>query len=144
MADVIDTSEFRNGLKIPISEIDGLVAALPGVEQCAGYGVRDDTTGERLAMANHCRASARYGEAIELAEAALGDAEASRRPDLSIRARGLLGVGYSGRTYAERWVVIDTKVLREWDAHDRLRFHCNSERPTVDCPTPRLTPQVPI
>jgi 3-(3-hydroxy-phenyl)propionate hydroxylase len=50
--------------------------------------------------------------------------------------RGLLGVGYSGRTFAERWVVIDTKVLSEWDAHDRLRFHCNPERPTVDCPTP--------
>ncbi len=50
--------------------------------------------------------------------------------------RGQLGVGYSGRTYAERWVVIDTKVLREWDAHDRLRFHCNPDRPTVDCPTP--------
>lgn len=50
--------------------------------------------------------------------------------------RGLLGLGYSGRTYAERWVVIDTKVLREWDAHDRLRFHCNPARPTVDCPTP--------
>ena len=29
--------------------------------------------------------------------------------------RGQLGVGYSGRTYAERWVVIDTKVLKEWD-----------------------------
>ena len=26
--------------------------------------------------------------------------------------RGQLGIGYSGRTYAERWVVIDTKVLR--------------------------------
>ena len=25
---------------------------------------------------------------------------------------------------------------REWDAHDRLRFHCNPARPTVDCPTP--------
>jgi 3-(3-hydroxy-phenyl)propionate hydroxylase len=50
--------------------------------------------------------------------------------------RGQLGVGYSGRTYAERWVVIDTKVLRPWDAHDRLRFHCNPGRPTVDCPTP--------
>jgi acyl-CoA synthetase (AMP-forming)/AMP-acid ligase II len=42
---------IRNGLKIPISEIDGMVAALPGVEQCAGYGVADDATGERLAMA---------------------------------------------------------------------------------------------
>lgn len=50
--------------------------------------------------------------------------------------RGQLGVGYSGRTYSERWVVIDTKVLKEWDAHDRLRFHCNPARPTVDCPTP--------
>jgi 3-(3-hydroxy-phenyl)propionate hydroxylase len=50
--------------------------------------------------------------------------------------RGLLGVGYAGRTYTERWVVIDTKVIREWDGHDRLRFHCNPARPTVDCPTP--------
>jgi 3-(3-hydroxy-phenyl)propionate hydroxylase len=50
--------------------------------------------------------------------------------------RGQLGIGYSGRTYTERWVVIDTKVVREWDAHDRLRFHCNPARPTVDCPTP--------
>jgi 3-(3-hydroxy-phenyl)propionate hydroxylase len=50
--------------------------------------------------------------------------------------RGQLGVGYSGRTYTERWVVIDTKVYREWDAHDRLRFHCTPCRPTVDCPTP--------
>src|ERR1700756_3144932 len=50
--------------------------------------------------------------------------------------RGQLGVGYAGRTYAERWVVIDTKMLSEWVAHDRLRFHCNPARPTVDCPTP--------
>ncbi|SLG14119.1 bifunctional 3-(3-hydroxy-phenyl)propionate/3-hydroxycinnamic acid hydroxylase [Mycobacteroides abscessus] len=50
--------------------------------------------------------------------------------------RGQLGIGYAGRTYAERWVVIDTKVLTEWPGHDRLRFHCNPARPTVDCPTP--------
>jgi 3-(3-hydroxy-phenyl)propionate hydroxylase len=50
--------------------------------------------------------------------------------------RGQLGIGYAGRTYTERWVVIDTKVLKEWDAHDRLRFHCNPAQPTVDCPTP--------
>lgn len=50
--------------------------------------------------------------------------------------RALLGVGYTGRTYSERWVVIDTKVVREWNGHDRLRFHCNPARPTVDCPTP--------
>lgn len=50
--------------------------------------------------------------------------------------RDQLGVGYTGRTHSERWVVIDTKVLKEWDGHDRLRFHCNPDRPTVDCPTP--------
>src|SRR5947209_3356725 len=50
--------------------------------------------------------------------------------------RGQLGIGYTGRTYSERWVVIDTKVLDEWEGHDRLRFHCNPHRPTVDCPTP--------
>ncbi|UYF94556.1 bifunctional 3-(3-hydroxy-phenyl)propionate/3-hydroxycinnamic acid hydroxylase [Rhodococcus aetherivorans] len=50
--------------------------------------------------------------------------------------RAQLGIGYEGRTYAERWVVIDTKVLQEWPGHDRLRFHCNPDRPTVDCPTP--------
>ncbi len=42
---------IRNGMKIPITEVDGLVGALPGVIQCAGYGVVDDATGERLAMA---------------------------------------------------------------------------------------------
>jgi acyl-CoA synthetase (AMP-forming)/AMP-acid ligase II len=42
---------IRNGLNIPIAEIDGMVAALPGVVQCAGYGVVDEATGERLAMA---------------------------------------------------------------------------------------------
>jgi 3-(3-hydroxy-phenyl)propionate hydroxylase len=52
----------------------------------------------------------------------------------SIRAQ--LGVGFSGRTYGERWIVIDTNVLKEWPGHDRLRFHCNPARPTVDCPTP--------
>ena len=50
--------------------------------------------------------------------------------------RGLLGVGYTGRTYMERWVVIDTEVIREWDRHDGLQFHCDPKRPTVDCPTP--------
>ncbi len=42
---------IRNGLKVPISEIDGMVAGLPGVAQCAGYGVADAATGERLAIA---------------------------------------------------------------------------------------------
>ncbi|WP_306514017.1 FAD-dependent monooxygenase [Janibacter hoylei] len=50
--------------------------------------------------------------------------------------RSRLGIGFEGRTYEDRWVVIDTKVLREWSDVDRLRFHCNPARPAVDCPTP--------
>lgn len=50
--------------------------------------------------------------------------------------RGQLGIGFGGRTFSERWIVIDTKMLEEWPGHDRLRFHCNPARPTVDCPTP--------
>ena len=42
---------IRNGLNIPIAEVDGMFASLPGVVQCAGYGVSDDVTGERLTMA---------------------------------------------------------------------------------------------
>ncbi|WP_111512051.1 bifunctional 3-(3-hydroxy-phenyl)propionate/3-hydroxycinnamic acid hydroxylase [Mycobacterium kyogaense] len=54
----------------------------------------------------------------------------------SSTVRGQLGIGFGGRTFSQRWIVIDTRVLREWPGHDRLRFHCNPERPTVDCPTP--------
>ncbi|MBY4212563.1 bifunctional 3-(3-hydroxy-phenyl)propionate/3-hydroxycinnamic acid hydroxylase [Rhodococcus fascians] len=50
--------------------------------------------------------------------------------------RGLLGIGFEGQTYEDRWVVIDTKVVQEWPGHDSLRFHCDPAQPTVDCPTP--------
>lgn len=54
----------------------------------------------------------------------------------SSSVRGQLGIGFTGRTYSQRWIVIDTKVLQEWPGHDELRFHCNPARPAVDCPTP--------
>ncbi|GAA5161319.1 bifunctional 3-(3-hydroxy-phenyl)propionate/3-hydroxycinnamic acid hydroxylase [Pseudonocardia eucalypti] len=50
--------------------------------------------------------------------------------------RTRLGIGFAGRTYEERWVVIDTKVRREWPEVNRMRFHCDPARPAVDCPTP--------
>ncbi|MGI5411944.1 bifunctional 3-(3-hydroxy-phenyl)propionate/3-hydroxycinnamic acid hydroxylase [Streptomyces chartreusis] len=50
--------------------------------------------------------------------------------------RAQLNVGYEGRTYEDRWVVIDTKMLKPWPDHDRLRFRCDPARPAVDCPTP--------
>ncbi|MGW0710117.1 bifunctional 3-(3-hydroxy-phenyl)propionate/3-hydroxycinnamic acid hydroxylase [Streptomyces sp. NPDC002643] len=50
--------------------------------------------------------------------------------------RAQLNVGYEGRTYEDRWVVVDTKMLKPWPDHDRLRFRCDPVRPAVDCPTP--------
>lgn len=50
--------------------------------------------------------------------------------------RAQLNVGYEGRTYEDRWVVIDTEMLKPWPDHDRLRFRCDPARPAVDCPTP--------
>ncbi len=47
---------------------------------------------ERLAMADHHRRGARYGEAIELAELAAAEAGAAGRFDLSARVLGLRGV----------------------------------------------------
>jgi predicted ATPase len=51
-----------------------------------------DAALERLTMADHQRARAGYGEAIELSRAALEEATAADRLDLGVRARGLLGV----------------------------------------------------
>ncbi|MGW5134842.1 bifunctional 3-(3-hydroxy-phenyl)propionate/3-hydroxycinnamic acid hydroxylase [Streptomyces sp. NPDC004135] len=50
--------------------------------------------------------------------------------------RAQLNIGYEGKTYEDRWVVIDTKMLKPWPGHDKLRFHCDPARPAVDCPTP--------
>jgi 3-(3-hydroxy-phenyl)propionate hydroxylase len=50
--------------------------------------------------------------------------------------RAQLGVGFEGRTYEDRWIVIDAAVKQEWPEINRLRFHCDPKRPAVDCPTP--------
>ncbi len=42
---------IRNGLKIPVAEVEEVLNRLPGVRQSAGYAVADEATGERLAMA---------------------------------------------------------------------------------------------
>ncbi|EKX60197.1 FAD-dependent monooxygenase, partial [Streptomyces ipomoeae] len=43
--------------------------------------------------------------------------------------RAQLNVSYEGRTYEDRWVVVDTKMLKPWPDHDRLRFRCDPARP---------------
>lgn len=42
---------IRKGLKVPISEVEGYLNGLPGVERSAGYSTPDPETGERLAVA---------------------------------------------------------------------------------------------
>jgi 3-(3-hydroxy-phenyl)propionate hydroxylase len=115
----------------------------PAVDEVLREGVARFANVDVL-LEHECLRIANRGDRVELLLGDLrGDTFTRLRASYVIAAdggssptRGLLGIGYTGRTYAERWVVIDTKVLREWDAHDRLRFHCNPERPTVDCPTP--------
>jgi acyl-CoA synthetase (AMP-forming)/AMP-acid ligase II len=42
---------IRNGLKIPVAEVEDAVGHIAGVRECAAYSVGDATTGERLAVA---------------------------------------------------------------------------------------------
>jgi 3-(3-hydroxy-phenyl)propionate hydroxylase len=115
----------------------------PAVDHVLREGVARFGNVEVL-LEHECLRAANHDSCVELMLADLHtDAVKRLRASYVIAAdggssptRGLLGVGYTGRTYTERWVVIDTEVIREWDGHDRLRFHCNPNRPTVDCPTP--------
>jgi 3-(3-hydroxy-phenyl)propionate hydroxylase len=115
----------------------------PAVDHVLREGVRRFPSVDVL-LEHECLRVLNKGEAVEVMLADLRTDTFKRvRASYVIAAdggssscRGQLGVGYSGRTYDERWVVIDTKVLKEWDVHDRLRFHSNPSRPMVDCPTP--------
>jgi 3-(3-hydroxy-phenyl)propionate hydroxylase len=115
----------------------------PAVDQVLRDGV-ERFQGVDVLLEHECLRVHPKGDAVELMLADLSTGTFKRLHASFVIAadggssptRGQLGVGYTGRTYTERWVVIDTKVLKEWDAHDRLRFHCNPARPTVDCPTP--------
>lgn len=115
----------------------------PAVDQVLREGV-DRFANVELLLEHECLRVHNRDDGVELMLANLR-ADALKRVHASYviaadggssPTRGQLGVGYTGRTYSERWVVIDTKMLKEWDGHDKLRFHCNPARPTVDCPTP--------
>jgi DNA-binding NarL/FixJ family response regulator len=61
-------------------------------EAFAAAGLPTEAALERLAMADHHRRGARYREAIELAEIAVGEATGAGRNDLRARLLGLQGV----------------------------------------------------
>jgi DNA-binding NarL/FixJ family response regulator len=61
-------------------------------EDFAASGELAEAATERLAMADHHRRGARYGEAVELAEVATAEAKRAGRTDLAARLLGLEGV----------------------------------------------------
>lgn len=115
----------------------------PAVDTVLREGV-DRFPNVSILLEHECLRLVQHADDVELMLADLTKDEFTRiRASYVIAAdggsssiRGQLGVGFGGRTFSERWIVIDTKVLEEWPGHDRLRFHCNPARPTVDCPTP--------
>lgn len=105
------------------------VKQYPNVEVRLGVEAtrhRQDSTGVDLAVVNRADGTTGSIRALYLIAADGG----------SSPIRGQLGVCFEGRTYEERWIVIDTRVNDSWPEVDYLRFHCNPQRPAVDCPTP--------
>jgi 3-(3-hydroxy-phenyl)propionate hydroxylase len=115
----------------------------PALEQVLREGVCRYPNVEVL-FAHECQHVAQDGDGVEVTVQNINDetVRAIRGAYLiaadggSSPIRTRLNVGFIGRTYEDKWVVIDTKVHRGWDSVDRLRFHCDPARPAVDCPTP--------
>jgi DNA-binding NarL/FixJ family response regulator len=74
-----------------------LAARAAAAAAYAATGKYAEAAVERLAMANYLRFAARHSEAIELAQAAVKDAEQAKRLDLRARALGLKGVAKAKR-----------------------------------------------
>lgn len=115
----------------------------PAVEQVLREGAQRFPSVE-LKLEHECVRVFQHDEHVELMLVDLRRDEISRITASYVIAadggssptRGQLGIGFDGRTYEDRWVVIDTKMHAPWQGHDRLRFRCDPNRPAVDCPTP--------
>ncbi|MEV1068779.1 bifunctional 3-(3-hydroxy-phenyl)propionate/3-hydroxycinnamic acid hydroxylase [Streptomyces sp. NPDC050263] len=115
----------------------------PALEQVLRDGV-DRYPNVEILLRHECLRLRQDADGVELTVVGTADDSVRRvRARYAIAAdggssltRAQLNVGYEGRTYEDRWVVIDTKMLKPWPDHDRLRFRCDPARPAVDCPTP--------
>lgn len=115
----------------------------PALEQVLRDGV-DRYPSVEVRLATECLRVRQVDDHVELLLASDGDDVLTRAQASWVIAadggssptRGSLGIGFEGRTYEDRWVVIDTEVLAPWPEEDHLRFHCDPHRPAVDCPTP--------
>jgi 3-(3-hydroxy-phenyl)propionate hydroxylase len=115
----------------------------PALEKLLREGVAR-FAGVEVVLEHEMRSFSQDSDGVELVAENLRD-----RSRVVIRAKHLLacdggssptrtqlGIGFEGRTYEDPWLVIDTKVKQPWPEVNRLRFHCDPERPAVDCPTP--------
>ncbi|GGN36315.1 3-(3-hydroxy-phenyl)propionate/3-hydroxycinnamic acid hydroxylase [Streptomyces fuscichromogenes] len=115
----------------------------PALEQVLREGV-ERYPNVTVLLRHECLRTRQDADGVELTVARTGEDSVRRlRARYVIAAdggssltRAQLNVGYEGRTYEDRWVVIDTEMLKPWPDHDRLRFRCDPARPAVDCPTP--------
>ncbi|MEU7212640.1 bifunctional 3-(3-hydroxy-phenyl)propionate/3-hydroxycinnamic acid hydroxylase [Streptomyces sp. NPDC044989] len=115
----------------------------PALEQVLRDGV-GRYPNVRVLLRHECLRLRQDAEGVELTVVGTADDSVHRlRASYVIAAdggssltRAQLNIGYEGRTYEDRWVVIDTKMLKPWPGHDKLRFRCDPARPAVDCPTP--------
>ncbi|MEU9265955.1 bifunctional 3-(3-hydroxy-phenyl)propionate/3-hydroxycinnamic acid hydroxylase [Streptomyces sp. NPDC048251] len=114
----------------------------PALEQVLRDGV-DRYSGVEVLLRHECLRLRQDADGAELTVTGPDDSIRRLRARYVIAAdggssptRAQLNIGYEGRTYEDRWVVIDTEMLKPWPDHDRLRFRCDPARPAVDCPTP--------
>lgn len=115
----------------------------PALEQVLRDGV-DRYPNVTILLRHECLRLRQDADGVELTVVGTADDSVHRlRASYVIAAdggssltRAQLNIGYEGKTYEDRWVVIDTKMLKPWPDHDKLRFHCDPARPAVDCPTP--------
>ncbi|MEU9410216.1 bifunctional 3-(3-hydroxy-phenyl)propionate/3-hydroxycinnamic acid hydroxylase [Streptomyces sp. NPDC048281] len=114
----------------------------PALEQVLREGA-DRYPDVEVLLGHECLRLRQDTDGVELTVAGADDSVRRLRARYAIAAdggsslaRAQLNVGYEGRTYEDRWVVVDTEMLKPWPDHDRLRFRCDPQRPAVDCPTP--------
>jgi acyl-CoA synthetase (AMP-forming)/AMP-acid ligase II len=109
----------RNGLKISLPEADAALEGLPGVLECSAFGMPDEETGERLAVAVQLA----DGASLNLDEAAaylLGKGVARRKlPEQLVRWDGPLPRTASGKIVRSRLVM--ESPAKDSDVAPRLR-----------------------
>ncbi len=117
----------RNGLKISLSELDGALARLPGIVECAAFGVGDPDTGERLAVAVQPEAGAtiRLGDVVEHLRA--GGIATRKLPEQLVVWDGPLPRTPSGKVVRSR--LAGESAGRPCELAARVHIPSNLDRP---------------